>query len=262
MATREELKELYKQGKWREIIAAEDGKKLLAVMKERKPGVDIAEVAEKLFQIGWAHHQLGEYDDSMPIFWELSEYYPASSEIGESASRGLAHGTLQRDMDIETADAILRRLPPGLATDNVRMNQIIMAARKGLRIPAKTVISMIVNALETVPYATVNGHIVNNGALALHEAREQEDVKPYLPILPGFIFAAIGIYEATGTAKNHIAGAEFRASQICEAAGWKKNARLTAETSVELWRELVSSQDGARYQRNLDGAEVQLKKMT
>jgi len=262
MATKEELKKLYKQTKYREILAVEDGKKLLAAIKNRIPGADITEITEKLLQVGWAHHQLGEYGDSIPIFRELSEYYPASSEIGESALRGLAHGRLQKDMDIEAADAILRRLPQGLNTDNIRMNQMIIAVRKGLTILAESVMSMIIDALKTVPYTTINGHIINNGALVLHEARNQEAVKPYLPILPGLMFVVIGIYEATGTAKNHIAGAEFRASQVCEATGWKKNARITAETSIELWRELVNSQDGARYQRNLEGAEAQLKKLS
>ena len=252
-----EIRELKKQGKNREIIAAVDAENIDFT---KRPRIEVND--EKLLEKAWAHHQLGEYDKSLQIMWDLSEYYPASSVIGESALRGFAHGRLQKDMDIEAADAILRRLPQGLTTDNVRMNQIIMAVRKGLTIPAGSVMSMITNALETVPYATINGHIVNNGALALYEARQQEVTKPYLPVLPGLIEAAISIYEATNTPKNHIAGAMFRASQIFEAADWKRGAILVAEESVAIWRELVSMQDGARYQRNLEGAEAQLKKVT
>lgn len=254
MATIQEIRELKKQGKNREIIATVDAENIVFT---KRPRVEVND--EKLLEKAWAHHQLGEYDKSLQIMWDLSEYYPASSAIGESALRGFAHGRLQKDMDIEGADAILRRLPQGLTTDNVRMNQMIMAARKGLTIPAGSVISMIVNALKTVPYATINGHIINNGTLVLHEARNQEGVKSYIPILPGLIDVAIGIYEATGTAKNHIAGAEFRAAQICKANGWMKLGRLSAQESVELWRELVNSQDGARYQKNLEGAKKLLE---
>jgi len=252
MAMIEELKKLYQEAKYKEIIAAEEGEKL---------NFKLFQDAEKLLQIGWAHHQLGEYDKSLQIMYDLSEFYPVSSVIGESALRGFAHGLLQKNMDIEAADAILQRLPQGLTTDNVRINQMIMAVRKDLKIPAESVMSMIINALKTVPYATINGHIINNGALVLHEARQQEGVKPCLPILPGLIEAAIGIYEATNTPKNHIAGAMFRASQIFEAAGRKRGAILIAEESVAIWRELVSTQDGARYRRNLEGAEAQLRKL-
>lgn len=236
--------EMYKQGKYREIIAVggEDDKGLLLV--------------------AWAHHQLGEYGKSVPLMKELCVRHLPNTGIGELARRGLAHGYLQRDGDIKKADEILQDIPPSLARDNVRMNTFIMAVRKKVEIPASEAMAIITNAINTVPYITTNGHVVNNGASALHEARQQEGVKPYLPILPGLIETAIGIYEATNTPKNHIAGAMFRASQIFEAAGWKRGAILVAEESVVIWRELVSTQDGARYQRNLEGAEAQLKKLS
>jgi len=254
MATIEVIDVLYEQAKYRELIK---------LLEEEDLHPQDEEDARKLLRKGWAHHQLGEYDESIPIMRTLCHIYTATEEIGESATRGLAHGVLQRDGAIEEADRILRdNLPPGLARDNVRMNTMILAARKHLEIPASEVMDMITNALLKVPYATVNGHIINNGALILHEARQQEGVKFYLPILPALMSTAIGIYRATNTAKNHLAGATFRNSQICEAVGWKKIARIEAEASVELWRELVSSQDGARYRRNLEGAEAQLKKLT
>lgn len=255
MATIEELEELYKQAKYRQII--------LSVANVQKLEIEDHPDDVRIFlQVAWAHHQLGEYDKSIPMMEEVGRYYEASGDIGESARRGLAHGLLQGRGEIGMADLVMQEIPPSLGRDNVRMNFFVIAARKGLEVPAEAVMAMITNALATMPYVTVNGHIINNGALVLHEAREQESVKPYFPILPGLIFTAIGIYRTTDTAKNHLAGVTFRASQICEAAGWKKLARIEAETSVELWRELVSSQGGERYRKNLEGAEAQLKKLT
>lgn len=252
MATIEELKELYAQAKYREVIEAVAKKKL---------DPSILEDEEKLLRKGWAHHQLGEYDKSVPIMEELRQRHEPASEIGGSAREGVTQGLLQWKGDLKGADEVMQEIPPSPRRDNARMNYFLQGARKGLEMPAEEVIKTITKYISDVPYVTVSGHIINNGTLALHEARNQEGVKPYLPILPALMFAAIGIYEVTGTAKNHIAGAEFRASQICEAAGWKKNALITAETSVELWRELVSSQDGARFQRNLEGAQAQLDKL-
>lgn len=261
MATIEELKKLYKEGKYREIIAAEDVENLWNYIRLKPASALIVEDDEKMLQIGWAFHQLGEYDKAIRIMELYQGLALPTSEFGESAWRGLAHGLLQRDGDITGADKIMKGIPPSLNRDNVRMNMMIMAAREGLTMPAGSVMSMIANAMETMPYATVNGHIINNGALVLHEARQQEGVKPYLPILPGLIDIAIGIYEATDTAKNHIASAEYRAAQICRANGWLKLARISAETSVELWRELVNTQDGARYKQNLEGAEKLLREI-
>ncbi len=252
MATIEEIRELKKQGKNREIIAALKDERLMIVVKED---------AEKLLEKAWAHHQLGEYDSSLPIMAALSVKWSAFTIIGESARRGYAHGILQRDDDVQEADKTLQEIPFSLGRDNVRMNMMIMAARKGLTIPAEEVIATIMHTLQMVPYATVNGHIINNGALVLHEARQQKAVEPYIPILPGLIDVVIGIYEATDTAKNHIAAAKFRAAQICRANGWKKLARISIEESIELWRYLVASQDGARYKQNLEGAEKLKREM-
>lgn len=252
MLTTETIRQLKQEAKYREIIEGVPVGKLQ---------LGLFEDDGKLLEVGWAHHQLGEYKQSLEIMWGLSKRYLPESEIGESARRCYAHGLLQEYSDIEIADSVMRDIPESLGRDNVRMNMMIMAARKGLEIPAGEIIEMITNALISVPYATINGHIINNGALALHEARQQEAVKPYLPVLPALMSSAIGIYRATDTAKNHLAGATLRNSQICEAAGWKKIARIEAEASVGLWRELVSSQGGERYQQNLKGAEAQLEKL-
>jgi len=193
---------------------------------------------------------------------ELRQRYEPTSEIGQSAREGVAQGLLQWKGDLIQADKVMKEIPPSPRRDNARMNYFLQGARKGLEVPAREVVNTITKYLSSVPYTTITGHIINNGTLALHEAREQKEVQPYLPILPSLIMAAIDIYEATGTAKNHIAGALFRASQIFEAAGKKEKAIEKAEDSVALWRELVSSQDGARFQRNLEGAQAQLDKLT
>lgn len=255
MVANEQLGELYAQAKYREVIAAVNVDELNSGSLEDE---------EKLLRVGWSYHQLGEYDKSVPIMGTLMLRHVPSSEIGESARRGLAHGKLQHYGDIEGADRVLQEIPSSLARDNVRMNLFLIAARKDLEIPASEAVEMIVNAMMKVPYEVVNGHIINNGALALHEARNQEGVHPYVSILPGFIEAAIGIYEAVGAAKNHLAGALYRASLIFEATGpeWLRGAREMIGNSVRLWRELVEAQGGERFQKNLDGALAQLEKLT
>jgi len=252
MVTSAELEDLYKQTKYREMIG---------LVNKEILDPDSIEDEKKLLQSGWAHHQLGEYDNSITIFVALSMHHSADTEIGESARRGEAHGVLQRWGHVEAADALMRQIPPSLSRDNLRMNIFIMAARKGLTIPAEVIVEMATNALKAAPYAIANGHIVNNGTMVLYEARNQEAMKPYLPLMPAFIFAAIGIYKATGAAENHIAGAKFRASQVCEERGWLTIALALARQSTDLWEKLVSSQDGVRYQQNLENAEAQLKKL-
>jgi hypothetical protein len=250
----EEIRKLKKEAKYREVIEGAPREKLrLGVPKDD----------EVLSEVGWAHHQLGEYNESIDIMDILCRKYPADTEIGESAWRGLAHGLLQRDGNIGMADTLMKEIPPSLSRDNIRANMMIMAARKKIKIPAADVMVMVADAFKAVPYETVNGHVVNNCALSLHEARDQEGVKPYLPILPGLIESAIGIYYETGATKNHLAGAYYRASLIFFVAGpnWYGRAEELARASMIMWRELVKSQDGARFERNLTGAQLQLRKV-
>jgi hypothetical protein len=255
MATIQELKKLYKETKYREIIAA---------VSMESPNPRRAVDAEKLLLVAWAYHQLGDYKKSLIIFEELLMIYVLSTEleIYHSAARGVAHGLLQSGGDFARVEKLINVIPPDLSFDNVFANAAIIKARKCESISAEIVLGRIIFAIKTVPYKTINGHVINNGTFALFEARQQEAVKPYLPILPGLIFNSINIYYATGTAKNHLAGAAFRASQICEAAGWKNFAKTEAETSVRLWREIIDSQDGERYKSNLEGALAQLARVT
>jgi len=246
----EELEDLYKQGKYRELIKTVGDIKCL-------------DDAETLLMVGRAYYQLGEYEKAKIIMEELRTLWLPTEEIGDSARRMLAHCFLQGESDINAADSLLREIPESPDRDNLRMNLMITAARKGLVIPVEVVVEIATNALESsVPATPVMGHTINNGALILYETRDRETTKPYLYLMPIFIFAAIGIYKGTNTAKNHIAAAQFRASKICEATGNLDIARGAAQKSVELWQELVGSQGGARYQQNLEGAEAQLKKLS
>lgn len=252
MATIEELNNLYQDTKHRELIAAVEKEQLnLAIPRD----------AEKALLKAWSHHQLGDYPSSVHLMEVLCKLYPPSSKIGESARRGRAYGLLQSGGDFSKIEEIIQEIPPSLDLDNLYMNRVLVRAREGQRVPAQNVISKILAVLEAVPYKTIHGHIINNGTLALYEAREQPGVRWYLPILPGLIDTAIGIYEATATPKNHIADALFQASQIFEAAGWREAAINVGQQSGKLWRELVASQGGERYQCNLDGALAQLEKL-
>ena len=93
----------------------------------------------------------------------------------------------------------------------------------------------------------------------LHGARDQKDVKPFLPLLSGLIEIAIGIYEVTGAAPNHLAGALYRASLIFEAADWIEGAFVIIHESIAKWQKLVITQDSERNQQNLAGAKRQLE---
>lgn len=249
-----ELKALYEQAKYKELIELVENRGGILEMR-------FEEDAEILLQQAWAYHQLGEYDKSINLFKSLVGFWTPPSPIGESVYRGLAHGYLQREGDLERADKILGHLSPGRNQDNVRMNTFIVAARKGLEIFPGEVMGIITNSLARPPYETIDGHIINNGVLVFHEAREQANVKPYLPILPGLIQIAIDIYRFTTAAKNHIAGALYRASQVLEAAGKLGEAEMSVLKSIDLWRELVAVQGGERYKKNLEGAEAQLEKV-
>jgi hypothetical protein len=95
----------------------------------------------------------------------------------------------------------------------------------------------------------------------MHEGREQGVVKPHLWLFPGYIEVALDIYREVGAQKNHLAGCLFRASQICFAADMLNHAHVAIRKSITLWEELCASQGGERYQNNLEGAMVQLRKI-
>lgn len=252
MSTTTKLEELYAAGKNREVIAA---------VKVEKEDLNSLEGCKRLALVAWAHHQLGEYEESTEIARTVSRRAPSASPAGESARRCLAHGLLQKDGAVGKADQVLQSLLPSLSRDNLRMNLFLMAVRKELEVPAGEVMAMISQALESVPYETVNAHLINNGTMVLHEAREQEAIRPYVPAAAGLMEVAIGIYEATGAAKNHVAGALFRASQIFEVAGWLDGAQVVIRQSVSLWQELVEAQGGERFQQNLQGALDQRERL-
>jgi hypothetical protein len=251
MATEKELRELYEGAKYREVIAAENEKELKELWTYHWPGSNADEIAKKILLIAWSHHQVGEYNESIPIFKALLNKYESFSEIGESTRRGLAQGLLQRDGNIVEADEIMKTLPSNnLKRDELRSNLFLTAARRSIVIPAEEVMVMVTNALKSVPYARVNGHIINNGIFALYEAGKNYDM-PYEPVLPGFILAAIYIYLKTESPQNHIASAYSRAAQIYKAAGLRKSALVFCNRSKAIWEELKKTQGGERYSGNL-----------
>ena len=240
-------RELYQQGKYREIVEA---------VNPDSPGSD-----EDLLRLGWAHHQLGEYDQSVPIMRGLRDRHGPDTDIGDGARRGLAHG-LQQTGELDKANQVLAEVLPSLARDNGRAVAILQETRRGAPIPIAEVQQMITRATWAVPYEAVNGHILNNLTYAMYIGREQEIVKPYLPTLPGFNGLAVVIYHQLRVQKNHLAGCFFRASQISlDVANQPEAARVMILRSIELWEELVASQGGERYQGNLEGAKDQLRRV-
>ncbi|KKW39262.1 MAG: hypothetical protein UY89_C0028G0008 [Parcubacteria group bacterium GW2011_GWA1_54_9] len=125
----------------------------------------------------------------------------------------------------------------------------------------KRVLQLAVDAMMRVPYDVVDAHIINNVAWLLHQSRGQADVPQILPILPGLVEMAIGIYDAVGAADNHRAGVRYRAALIFEAAGWLEGARTLIQQSVELWRALVAREGGDRFASNLAGAEEVFRRL-
>jgi len=245
--TRQTILELKAKGRNREIVNG-------VRVEELDPRNEQDE--EVLLEVAWAYHQLGEYGQSIPIMEVLRGRHAPNTEVGESARRGLAHGLLQRDGDIMAADTVFHEIPPGSGRDNGRMNMMIVAARQGTLIPPGEVMATICGALEKAPYGAVIGHIVNNGVMALYEARKQESARIYSAVLPGLMHIALGIYHDTKTARNHVAGAEYRAALICADLGgvWLNYAANHAVKSCLFWKELVASQGGERYKKNLASA--------
>lgn len=253
MLTFEELSQVYRDGNYRRVITE---------IGERVFIPSLVSDGRILLLKAWSYHQLGEYKESLEIFEELLGLYRDNKhEVYISAARGMAHGLIQTNGDLTRAYLLMETLPFDANSRNFYLNAVISQARKGEKISPKIVISIITNTLSAVPYEIIHAHIINNGAFALYEAREQESVKPYLSVLPGLIFCAIKIYSETEAAENHLAGSTYRASLICEAFGWLKFAVIEAETSVRLWTKLVAAQGGERYAKNFEGAKAQLKKL-
>lgn len=253
-----EIQELRRQGKYRETISAVDKWK-----EEGFPGT-IGVPADRspfFLEKAWAHYQLGEYEAAEQDAKSIAEFMSAGTDIGESARHLLAH-CAERQGRLDDAEEQLRALPSSRNRDNLYVVILVARKRQGEPVDVLTAMNLVTEALRRTPYDVVDGHIINNGAWLLYNAREQEGVRPVLPILSGLIEMAIGIYEATGTAPNHRAGALFRASNIfLDVADWPKAALLVIDESIVLWEQLVASEDGKRYQQNLEGARSQREKI-
>lgn len=251
--TLQEIQGLRAQGEYRQTIAALDEWE-----KEGFPGTTgiPADRGPFFLEKAWAHYQLGEYAQAEEQGTIITRFLAVETDAGESARRLVAH-CAERRGDLDRAENILQDVPSNPARDNLYLTILIGKSRKGLPVSPVTVMELVAAAQMRTPYQVVDGHIVNNAAWLLHGARQQEAVKPFLPILPGLIEVAIGIYEATGAANNHRAAALFRASHIFEAADWAEGAVVVITESITLWGELVASQGGERYRQNLQGAKTQ-----
>ena len=208
--TLQEIRGLETQGKYREVIEG------VGSLRDT-PDDSNDERVQLVLARAWAHYQLGEYGEaenwgksiaSWPAFFP-----PATTEVGESAWRLLAH-CAERRGDLDQAEVLLRELPTSTARDNLWVTILVKRQRNGEVIEASRAVELVLAAQSRAPYQVVDGHIINNVTWLLHGARDQKDVKPFLPLLSGLIEIAIGIYEVTGAAPNHLAGALYRASLI------------------------------------------------
>lgn len=252
MKSIEYLKKLYGEGKYqgiKDLINEEDfrGSRL--------------EDAEFLLQLAWAQYQLGEYESSYQIFIGLRMEHCADIEIGESARRGAAHATLQEQGNIGRADELLQELPISPARENLRITTFVTAARKGIRIPFREINLMISSAVDLFSGEVVYAHIINNGALALYEARKQSKSKTLLLEIVNFLEVALVMYKIAGAADNHLAGILFRISLVNETAGDTEKALSAIKESVNIWRGLVASQGGERYQKNLENTVSKMEEL-
>ncbi|MFH1509693.1 MAG: hypothetical protein ABID67_00895 [Candidatus Nealsonbacteria bacterium] len=242
MLNEEEARKLYSDGKYRNIVNQ---------IKEDDLDAKLVEDAKLMDILAWAQHQLGEYELAYQIFLGLTFLYSSDTEVGESSRRGAAHAVLQELGDVERADAFLQEIPDSMSKQNVRMNIFLIAARKGIRIPFKKIISMVLMAVNSFSGDVVNAHIVNNGGLALYEARRHFKSKKLLLEITELLEVAFIMYNIAGAADNHLAGLLYRISLVFETFGDSKRALQSLRKSVKIWRKLVSSQGGERYQNNL-----------
>lgn len=254
--TLQEVQGLRVQGKYRETIAAVEEWE-----REHPSGLGAPkELGPFRLEKAWAYYQLGEYDQA-ERWGEIVDSFINTRDTQESVSLLLAH-CAERYGDLNRAEVIVESLSASVARDNLYLTILIGKSRKGLSVSSRTVIELVVAAQMRTPYQVVDAHIINNGTWFLYGVRNQEDVKPFLPILPGLIEVAIGIYEATKAANNHRAAALFRASNIfLDVVDWPRAAMLVIEESITFWEQLVASEGGERYQKNLEGARTQREKI-
>ena len=222
--------------------------------------IDAPQSDERLVIIAWAYHQLGDYDLSTGIFEGLVTRHRVDSELGQSARRGLAHGYYQQGK-VEITRDILEELPASPGQANLRANGILEDARRGRSILMLEIQQMIGFAQWAVPYERNHAHIINNLVFAMYEARQQEEIQPYLCALPGLIEVALGIYQQVNAPKNHIAGCLYRAALIFLDFGWLEGARTIAQESIESWEEVLVTEESPRYRENLANARKLLQQI-
>lgn len=251
----EEINEFYRRGEYLQALGVIEEALKTENLKE-------SDVDEILLKKGWIYHQLGKYDRSREIMKELSKKYDPLSGIGKSARHGLAQGLLQSQGKeaFPEVERILKEIPSSPEKDNLMMNYYMKRVR-GEKIPVEEIFK-IINKYIGEPFTTIGAHIINNGTFAIYEGRNQEECKKCLKVLPGLIRVAIGIYEITEAPPNHLAGAYFRASKICEVGGLIEEAILYATKAVKMWNDLAKGENSLRrFKQNLERAQQQLKRL-
>ncbi|OHA63879.1 MAG: hypothetical protein A2940_00900 [Candidatus Wildermuthbacteria bacterium RIFCSPLOWO2_01_FULL_48_29] len=250
MTIEEQADRLYSEGKYREVIA------IRTDWRRENPDAPMGRID---LRAAWAHYQLGEFPAAEEIALPIVPRYPVRDALEANAGLLLAH-CAERQGKLVEADERLVVLPASRGRDNLAMT-IMLARKRAGAVTNARVLQLAVDAMMRVPYDVVDAHIINNVAWLLHQSRGQADVPQILPILPGLVEMAIGIYDAVGAADNHRAGVRYRAALIFEAAGWLEGARTLIQQSVELWRALVAREGGDRFASNLAGAEEVFRRL-
>ena len=259
----EQADQLYEAGNYRGLVTQWERWK-----EERGPqDLDenilgtLVEAGVIMLRAAWAYYQLGEFEESERLAQMLKSAATADVPAGENARRLLAH-CAERQGNLREAERRLMDVPLSRERDNLWVTVLIALHRDGEYIDARAAMLLATEAMMRVPYETTEGHIINNVAWLLHQARDQQDVQKFLSTLPGLIESAIGIYEATGTVQHHLAGALYRASLIFEAANWAEGAAVVIRESIAKWEVLVASQGGEQYSEKLQGAQKQLQNLS
>ena len=245
--TLQEIKDLRVRGKYRETVEAVE-----AWPRENSES-SAQERMAVLLEGAWARYQLGEYSLAEKDARIVASFFPGTDAF-QSAQLLMAH-CAERQGRLDEAGKRLQNIPFGRVRDNLYLTILNAKKRAGQEITAIVALQLAAEAMMRAPYEIVDGHIINNVAWLLHQARDQADVRELAQILPGLVEMAIGIYQQTNAAQNHQANILFRAASIFLATpGWERPALGVDEQSIASWEQLNVSQPSERFQQNLQGA--------
>ncbi|MBI4138342.1 MAG: hypothetical protein HY482_01970 [Candidatus Wildermuthbacteria bacterium] len=249
VVTIRELEDWYRQGRYDDLI------NLNPSLVEIPVDISAEEVLARVNLLqAWSLHQKKEYWPAEVAFAALATRFFVDTFVGDSARRGLAHALFQQDK-MEEGRRVLEEIRPGIERSNARLNELLRDVFAGRPIPVEEVLQAVAHALGDTPYRIIHGHVLNNAAWILFQARHREEAKPYLPILQGLIEMALGIYDQTKAQPNHIASCSFRAATIFFESGWFKGALTLIDESISAWEKALQGKEDPAFRRNLQGAE-------